>query len=216
MITKELLKRDNTLRLNNEGKWSNTDLLYSAFNDAGVECEVGELLYGFVRALKPTRILETGTHVGIGALYIGLALECNSRGVLDTIEFLPELHKEAVERIKRARLENRIVCHLMDVKDFQPQDKYQMIFLDTEPQTRFSELVKFWQYLDPGGYLFIHDLHRHMGQVGETEHGLNWPFGSVPEQIKTWIKNDEMRLFHFGTPRGLTGFYKVGGDWKCD
>ena len=45
------------------------------FNTGGIECEVGELLYGLVRALKPKHILETGTYHGLSSTYMALGLK---------------------------------------------------------------------------------------------------------------------------------------------
>lgn len=208
-ITDRLIKLDPTLKVYNEGEWSKTVSEYSAFNDAGVECEVGEFLYSTVRVLKPDWVLETGTHKGIGASYMALALKDNNKGKLDTIEFLPELYKRACDRFHDLELTNEIDTHLIDVRLVNPHDKqYQLILLDTEPQTRFGELVKFFPNLAPGGFVFIHDLNRHMGQQPNEEHGFGWPFGVLPKEINEWVRNGELLPLYFPTPRGLTGFYK--------
>ena len=146
-VTKKLLELDPTLERHNEGFWNEpydpNKTGFSSFNDAGIEVETGEFLYGFVRVLKPFRVLETGTHWGVGASYMGMALKENGIGVLDTIEFLPEIHKIAKERIIKLELETQVYCHLGDVAQFSPPEglKYKLILLDTEPQTRFAELV---------------------------------------------------------------------------
>jgi predicted O-methyltransferase YrrM len=80
-ITKRLLELDPTLSQHNEGAWDKpfdpTLPSYSSFNDAGIEVETGEFLYAMTRLLKPDRVLETGTHWGIGAAYMGTALKDN-------------------------------------------------------------------------------------------------------------------------------------------
>lgn len=216
-ITDLLLKLDNTLSLHNEGEWGNTVSQYSAFNDAGLECEVGEFFYSMVRILKPANVLETGTHWGIGASYMGLALRDNGMGHLDTLEFLPEINARAKERITKLGLQDYVTCHLVDAAEYAPNVKYQMALLDTEPQTRFAEAVRFFDRLDAGAFVFIHDLHRHMHQIDNIDHGFAWPYGPVPELLKGLVVSDQLRPFHFNTPRGLTGFYKTSpGDyiWK--
>ena len=216
-ITARLMKLDPTLALHDEGAWDKPVTNgpgFKSFNDAGIEAETGEFLYSMVRILKPRRALETGTHVGVGAAYMGLALLDNGNGdKLHTIEFLKPNFDEALGRFGRLGLHNIIESYLMDVKDFEPGTAtYGLILLDTEPQTRFAELIKFYDYLEPGGFVFIHDLHRHMAQVQEThpDHPETpyWPWGSVPKEIKQMVKEDKLRPFHFSTPRGLTGFYK--------
>lgn len=221
-ITKRLLELDSTLTRHNEGAWDKPfdaqSPTYSSFNDAGIEIETGEFLYALTRLLKPDRVLETGTHWGIGASYMGMALKDNNKGLLTTIEFLPEIYKVACQRFEQLGLMPRgnekkfVEALLMDVKDHTPKEKYQLILLDTEPQTRFAEFIQFWDYLDEGGYIFIHDLHRHMHQIPNEEHGFAWPYGKLPAFIEGFVRSGKARPFHFPTPRGLTGFYKSTKD----
>jgi hypothetical protein len=221
-ITEKLMAMDPTLVQHNEGHWNEQYIEvpgggtvgYSSFNDAGVEIEVGEFLYAMVRVLKPSHVLETGTHWGIGSAYMGQALKDNFSGSLDTLEFLPEIHERAKQRFAALDLLGVINPILMDAGKFNPTAEfpYQMMLLDTEPQTRFNELVRFFDCLTPGGYVFIHDLHRHMHQIENEEHGFAWPFGEIPAIIKEWVSRGVLRPFHFPTPRGLTGFYKPRED----
>lgn len=207
-ISKQLQELDNTLEIHNEGEWGGVVSEYEAFNDAGVECEVGEFLYSFIRLIKPKSVLETGTHWGVSASYIGLALKENGKGKLDTYEFLEEIYKEANRRFVRAGLTEQINSHFGDVGKLQLQRNYDFMFLDTEPQTRFNELVRFYPFLNDGGYVFIHDLHRHMHQIPNDEHGFAWPYGRIPEELTELVRSEKLRPFHFETPRGLTMFYK--------
>lgn len=215
-VTQRLMELDPTLVQHNEGNWQqpfNPEAKgFSSFNDAGIEVETGEFLYSFVRMLKPEHVLETGTHIGVGASYMGQALKDNNQGFLDTIEFLPEIHQRAKERIQALNLQDIVTCYINDVANFQPEHKYKLILLDTEPQTRFAELVKFFPYLEEGGFIFIHDLHRHMHQIPNEEHGFAWPYGQIPAEMSALIASDQLRPFHFSTPRGLTGFYKVSSE----
>lgn len=218
-VTEKLLEIDPSLRLHPEGHWDQNTIIYpsfTSFNDAGVEAEVGELLYGFVRVLQPDRILETGTHWGVGSCYMAMGLKDNGKGELDTFEFLPEIYEVAKKRFEWTELDSYINNYLMDVAKWKPKKGiYGMALLDTEPQTRFGELLKFIDSVKDGGFIFIHDLHRHMGQVENEEHGFAWPWGNIPEGMINLINWDVIRPFHFDTPRGLTGFYKVHpGDYK--
>ncbi|TFE27178.1 O-methyltransferase [Cohnella luojiensis] len=210
-----LLSLDPTLKLHSESEWSGGEeaKLYSAFNSGGIECETGEFLYGFVRLLKPEWVLETGTHYATGASYMGMALKENGKGKLDTIEFSSHVHERAVERIHRMGLQNQVNLYCEDVKDFDPgEKKYKLILLDTEPQTRFAEFIKFYDYLEEGGFIFIHDLHRHLGQEvkDHPDHPNQpyWPWGEIPGEINGLVKYEKIRPFHFATPRGLAGLYK--------
>jgi len=212
-ITKKLIELDKIFQLHNEGDWGNpldsNKLGFTSFNDAGIETETGEFLYSMVRLLKPRRVLETGTHWGVGAAYMGSALKENKEGHLDTVEFLPEIYQKAKERMERLGLSEWVTCHFGDVALFEPKDTlYKLILLDTEPQTRFAELIKFYDHLEEGGFVFIHDLHRHMHQIPNEDHGFAWPYGKIPNEMTALVWQDRLRPFHFSTPRGLTGFYK--------
>ena len=202
---------DPHLILHEESEWSGNGTNYKAFNNAGLECEVGEFIYSLVRLLKPTYVLETGTHEGVGACYIGLALKDNGFGHLDTLEYIPELYERAAHRIDKTGVTYFVVPCLLSSLEFCCQHNYQMILLDTEPQIRFQELVRFYPYLDEGGYIFIHDLPRSLcqGNVNADHPEMkSWPFGDLPEEIKEWVRTDKLRVFHLPSPRGLVGFYK--------
>lgn len=214
-VTQRLLDLDPTLKAFNEGEWNQDNELkagFHSFNDAGIECETGEFLYAMVRLLQPQNVLETGTHWGVGASYMGMALKDNGFGHLDTVEFLPEIHARARQRINQLQLEPQVTCHYGDVANFQPTVSYRLILLDTEPQTRFAEMAKFWENLEEGGFLFIHDLHPHMHQIDNADHGFAWPYGEVTDFMKELVRSGKARPFHFRTPRGFTGFYKVSKD----
>ena len=218
-ITDRLLQLDPTLTIYNEGRWGKdfepTIRVYASFNDAGVECETGEFLYSMVRILKPLNILETGTHQGIGASYMGIAAKDNGFGLVTTIEFIQVHFDRALERFRKLQITDHIQPVLGDVQTFQPTNKYQFVLLDTEPMTRFGELVKFYDQVEPGGFIFIHDTPRTLCQGNvNTDHPeiSSWPFGDIPARMRELVKNGELRAFHFPTPRGLTGFYKVHPD----
>lgn len=221
-ITQYLADKDPSLVIHEESEFSSDTKGFKAFNDAGLECETGEFLYGLVRLLKPKRVLETGTHQGVGASYIAQALKDNGfidgaesplMGKLITIEFLRPHYEATKARIKKLELESYVFQHLSDVNKFYPpgegMDTFDMVLLDTEPQTRFEELANFFHALRPGGFIFIHDLHRHMHQIDNEEHGFAWPYGRIPAEVTKWVVSGQLRPFHFSTPRGLTGFYKV-------
>lgn len=212
-ISKQIKELDTTLEMVSEAEFSGQSFIdWSAFNSGGVECETGEFLYGLVRLVKPKYILETGTHHGIGASYMGLACKANGFGEVHTIEFLPENHAIARNRFRKLDIDRYVVGSLMDVAEYEPELKYQLILLDTEPQTRFAELLKFYESLDEGGYIFIHDLHRHMHQIEVADHEFAWPYGEIPDEMRKLVLDDKLRPFHFATPRGLTGFYKTSKD----
>jgi predicted O-methyltransferase YrrM len=64
-------------------RWTSTD-------DDSTEVEVSELVAGFVRALQPDFVIETGTAFGQTAQAIGEALQGNGQGICWTFETDPE------------------------------------------------------------------------------------------------------------------------------
>lgn len=189
---------------------------YEAFNGGSVEKEVGEILYSFARILKPNHILETGSHVGISAAYMGLACRDNGRGRVDTIEFDKSHWNEAKLLWSKMGLDEYIFQYKCSVDEFINDGvMYDLIFLDTEPGRRWAELDRFYVQLNPGGYVFIHDLPRQfcMDNVNPDHPEIkNWPFGIIPDRIEHLMKDRLLVPFHFPNPRSMTGFYKSRDD----
>jgi len=188
---------------------------YLMFDDGGVEVEVGEFIYGMVKILKPVRVLTTGIYTGISDMYIAQALKDNEIGHSDAIEY-ESFHIERAKRLWQAvGVADRITPHHCSSLDFETTYQYQFMFLDTEPHLRFSELVRFYPNLDPGGYVFIHDLPPNLTQGNmNPDHPeyASWPFGPLPKDIIQWVWQDKLRVIHFPNPRGMVGFYKVKED----
>lgn len=177
-------------------------LSWSCFDSGGVEIEVGEFLYGLVRTMKPKRILETGTRFGISAAFMGLALAENGRGLLTTIETSPTSMDRAKALFAAVGIDRFIEPIRMAVQNWAKPEgvRYEMIFLDTELQYRFGDLIRFWPDLNEGGIAIIHDLHEHMDQVGEE---ASRRFGVLPREIAEMIRGHRLQSLHLPTPRGL-------------
>lgn len=194
----------------NEGKG------YAMADTGAVSYEDAEYLWGLVRLIKPKHILETGTFTGLSSLYMAQALKENGRGDLVTLE-VEMTHKLRAEDLwRKCGVSDYVTCKLQSSLEFQTQEQYELIFLDSEPQTRFIELVKFFPYLMDAGFLLIHDLHGHLGQTGaiNPDHpkDKNWPWGELPEQVKEWLKTDKLRLITLPASRGMVMFYKPKKD----
>jgi predicted O-methyltransferase YrrM len=178
-------------------------------NDGSVEIEVAEFLYGLVRLLKPSYVLDTGTHYGVSAAYMGQAMVDNGlEGQLTSLEHNVFYHQQAQDLWNNLGLFSQITGLLGQSLEHEPKQPYDLMLLDTEPDLRFKELVKFYPYLKEGGFVFIHDLHRHMSQVEAPPQPFGWPFGALPKEVRDWVKQDKLRPMHFPTGRGFMGFYK--------
>jgi hypothetical protein len=189
---------------------------YHCFNTGGVECEVGGFLYSLVRMIKPKYILETGTHKGISASYMGLAMSDNTMpGNLDTIEYDLANYKDAKDLFSKLIINDYVISNLCLVKDFVPRKEYDLMFLDTEVNLRLHELIKFFPHLKYGGYIFIHDMPYSLCQNNvNPDHPefKHWPIGEIPLQVTEWIKEDKLRPMFFPNPRGMMGLYKPTPD----
>lgn len=211
-ITQTLMRRSNLLSIQQEVTDSLN--LYSMFNTGGVEVEVGEFLYGLCRLIKPENVLETGTHLGISASYIAQALEDNGRGKITTLEIFHDAQQQSMRLWMELGLNHRVVSVLLPSLEHTANEQIDFLFLDSEPHLRFDEFVKFWPMVKPGGFIAIHDLHPNLGHSGQTVNGMFcWPFGDFREKLGAYIKNGEVSVFNFHSPRGFTLFQKTEIDF---
>ena len=189
-----------------------SDPRFVMFDDGAVECETGELIYGFIRRLKPQNVLSTGIYTGISDLFIGMALKENGFGHLDAVEYEKTHIDRATKLWNQLGLSEQMTAIQSDSLKFKPDKQYQFMFLDTELHLRWFELIRFFPYLDEGGYVMIHDFHRHLYKGSHNEDHpeiIDYPSGPVPDQIKEWVKEDKLRVVHFPGARGLVMLYKV-------
>ena len=212
LITKYLVeKAQGIIKLEPEIS-DNEGIGYLAFDSGGVEIEVGEFLYGLVRALKPQRVLTTGVYSGISDAYIALGLKDNGFGQSQAVEY-ETFHIERARNLwETLGIANIIHVHQGSSLDFVPSGLYQLIFLDTEPMIRFAELEKFFPKLEPGGFIGIHDLPRTFcqGNINQDHPEMkSYPFGDVPPQMQEWLQTGKLVKFHLPSPRGMVFFYKT-------
>lgn len=207
MITQYFLDKDSTAKLIDEP--SNHE--YKSFNTGSIECDVGEFLYGLVKMVKPRQILETGTYKGWGCAYMAQAIKEIGVGHVETLEYEPVHIRRTKERLVALELQDCVTIYQEDSREFIPTHKYDLMLLDTEPQQRFQELIKFYPHLSSGGYVFLHDLPRSLcqGRINPDHPEFkSWPWGDLPKQIQDWVDSGELKPWMFDTPRGLVGFYK--------
>jgi predicted O-methyltransferase YrrM len=126
-----------------------------------VELEVGELLHALVRAVKPMKTFETGTHRGFSTLMIASALRANRRGHLFTVDikdygvaqecqkfglqdWVTIIHDDSAMALRRAAAESSPI-------DF--------LWLDADHGTEFvlKEIDAALPALRPGSLVAFHD-----------------------------------------------------------
>ena len=187
-----------------------SDSRYQCWNTGGVEREVGEFFYSLVLMIKPQRVLETGTYKGISSSYLAQGMKENGFGKITTIEYENTHINTSKQRFNDLQLNEQVEFVCSPSLDYTPEEMFDIILLDTEPQIRFKEFVKFHPFLKQGGVMFVHDLHPHCHQI-DTPQGFGVPYGPMPDEMKKLLL-DEYQRVHFRTPRGLSMFYKLAPD----
>jgi predicted O-methyltransferase YrrM len=157
-------------------RWSSTD-------PQSTEIEVSELVAGFIRALQPEYVIETGTCIGQTAQLIGMALHLNGHGRLDTIE--TEVDRAAYSRGQCEGLP--VTVHEVSSLEFEPVLPVDFAWLDSRFELRIAEFERYRPWMRPGSMVGFHDTAPHHG-----------PMGDEVEQIKG------IRPIRLRTPRGVT------------
>ena len=166
---------------------------------SGISCEEGEFLYGLVRIMRPTKVLETGCNIGVSASYILQGLEDNGHGHLRTIE-----HDKTVSSFAQAKLDSmgfkRFDIFTGEIADFpQPENNsIDLLWLDSELDQRYAELVRFYPCMKVGAIACIHD-HPRFGTEG---------FGEMPELLTQLIVFEKLSIMTFPTSHGVCVFQK--------
>jgi len=202
--TEELMKRDPGLvhqQYKGYGAFEMADVPKIDY-PAGIETEMGELLYGLVRWLKPEHILETGTRGAVAARYMCLGLEHNGIGHLITMERDGITGPIGRRKLAESGFAELVTAYQIDTRLYTPNVAFDLMWLDTEPQYRYAELVRFFAHLKPGGIVGIHDL----GRLECEE------FGGLPSEVIEWFYTGELRSFTFTTGWSCCFFQKAYED----
>lgn len=157
-------------------RWSSTD-------PQSTEIEVSELVAGFVRALQPDYVIETGTCIGQTAWIIGEALRTNGQGRLDTLETDPERAAAA----RRTCEGMPVTVHCVPSLEFTPAGPVGFAWLDSRVELRVPEFERFRPHMIPGSIVGFHDTSPHQGEWGREVESL-----------------PGTRAIRLRTPRGVT------------
>jgi predicted O-methyltransferase YrrM len=158
-------------------RWTSTD-------PQSTEIEVSELVGAFVRALQPDYVIETGTCIGQTALSIGLALQANGQGQLDTLE--PTWDRVEFSRKRLVGLPVQV--WKIESLDFVPARPVDFLWLDSRMDLRVPEFEHFRAWTRPGTIAGFHDTAPHQDdQWGEA-------IDAIPG----------VRPIRLRTPRGVT------------
>jgi len=158
---------------------------YHSEDEQATEHEVLALISGLVRAVQPEIVLETGTHIGIGAEYIGKALEANGHGWLHTFE--TDLHRWRAATERTAGLP--VTCHNAHSTSNQwvPPAAIEFAWFDSDFPWRVSEFHHYKKWFNHRTVIGFHDTAAHHGSWSQSVRNLH-----------------DFQSFDLPTPRGVT------------
>lgn len=157
---------------------------YTQVPGHGVEQEVGALLYGLIRMVKPKICVETGLLVGDSAEWIGRALRDNNEGgKLITCDIDEARIAPARERLRDLPVEVVLQKGLDLLASFPVLD---FVHVDSgDPQCRESEAMSLGDHnISPGGLVCWHDAcvsYDHMYESFAQAH--DWPHLIFPSIV---------------------------------
>lgn len=145
-----------------------------------VEVEVADLLYSFIRAVKPQTVLETGTWKGFSTRAIATALKANGFGVVTTVDkvdqkYIPYVltQSDLAEHKDGKPTFEKIEADVFDSFDkFEAEGrKFNVIFCDDlhDDEHVKKELARFDKLITHPGYVLFHDTYfTKLGDISKT------------------------------------------------
>lgn len=137
---------------------------WTAHDGMATEVEVLDLVGGFVRALQPDVVVETGTWRGFGAQAIGRALQANGHGHCWTLEIVPALALEAADRCDGLP----VTCLVQPAQEFEPPGPVDFAWFDSETDQRVAEFRHLRRWMHRRTVVGFHDTaprHRYRPQL---------------------------------------------------
>lgn len=149
-------------------------------NDEGLE-----FLTSQINKYNCKHILELGSAIGYSAIMMSKIDEDIS---IVTIERDEERFEQAINNVNKLNLENRIDVHLMDAIDFNTDDKFDMIFLDSAKSKYELMINKFYPNLNEGGIIIVDNLGMY-GLVFEEKLKVRRQVRQLIEKIRKFRSN---------------------------
>lgn len=120
-------------------------------------------LFALVRHLRPDRVLELGTNLGISAAYLAAAIRLNDRGALVTLDASEERMRVARDLFSRLNLEDVIEARLGRFQALLPavlQEPFGVAFVDGhhQEQETLAEVELMLPALTPPGVIVFDDI----------------------------------------------------------
>lgn len=133
-----------------------------------VDRATAEFLHLLIGALRPDSVLEIGTSNGCSTIWLADAL--GDRGRLVSVESDPGRHREAVDNLAAARLDDRVELVLGDagrVLADAPAQSVDLLFLDADRRSYVGYWLDLRRVLRPAGLLAVDNCISHAAEVAE-------------------------------------------------
>lgn len=164
---------------------------WSAPDSYASEREVSRFLGDLVRLLKPLQVVETGSYFGHTSREIGMALAENGEGRLISIE------RDAARASVTAHnvTDLPVIVQAQDSLTVTVDAPIDLLFLDSEFETRMAELQYFRPMCSPACVVVLHDSAASNG----------WPGVSVMyDRMEALVREGVIQPWlKLPTPRGL-------------
>ena len=138
------------------------------FDSMTAEVEVLEFLKWLITTVKPQLVVETGTFLGISAIWIAEGLRQNGFGRVISCEADPAVYAQAMDRIKASGLGQWIDCRNESSLTTQIKGSIDLLFSDSDVPLREREVRHFLPQMNPNGLILMHDASSHMKTVREA------------------------------------------------
>lgn len=137
------------------------------------------LIFSLAVSLRPRRVLEVGTHIGMGATIIGHALKQNGYGKLITLEPAPHYQRIAAKNLASARVSDYV--SLVPYFSYDERCKalldaeapFELIFIDGahDYESAAHDIELCASLLCANGLMVLHDVGALSGSLDQTGQG---------------------------------------------
>ncbi len=141
---------------------------WSMYDSMTAEAEVLEFLRTLVTTVKPDRVVETGSFLGVSTLWLAEGLKQNGFGKIVSCEYDPVVFGKARETISTSGLEAWIELRNESSLEMQVDGMIDIFFSDSDMPIREQEIRRFLPQIKPHGIILMHDASSHLKVVREA------------------------------------------------
>jgi predicted O-methyltransferase YrrM len=141
---------------------------WSMYDSMTAEAEVLEFLRTLVTTVKPDRVVETGSFLGVSTLWLAEGLKQNGFGKIVSCEYDPVVFGKAKETISASGLEAWIELRNESSLEMQVDGMIDIFFSDSDMPIREQEIRRFLPQIKPHGIILMHDASSHLKVVREA------------------------------------------------